>query len=393
MYQRDGNAAVKKDLNNTMALCKLLDNPEKKFKSIHIAGTNGKGSTAHMMASIFQEAGYKTGLYTSPHMKDFRERIKINGEMISQEKVVRFVETNRINFEGIHPSFFEWTVALAFDYFAEEEVDIAIIETGLGGRLDSTNVIEPILSVITNIDWDHMDMLGDTLEKIAAEKAGIIKRAIPVVIGNRSGVEEIFIQKAKSESAELTFAEDLNMPLILGADLKGKYQNENLRTVFAAWLQLRKLSSERIEISYTHFLRGVLNTVENTHLRGRWETLSENPKIIADVAHNEAGLKFVMQQLKEEKYENLHFVLGVVKEKDIHKMLGLLPKKATYYFCAANISRSLNSNQLRDFANERGLNGGEYGSVELAIQAAKSNASTQDLIYIGGSTFVVAEAL
>ncbi len=391
MYQRDGKAAIKKDLNNTMALCKLLGNPEEKFRSIHIAGTNGKGSTAHMMASIFQEAGYKTGLYTSPHLKDFRERIKINGSMIKELDVIDFVESHQAIFQDIRPSFFEWTVALAFNHFAKEEVDIAIIETGLGGRLDSTNVINPELSIITNIAMDHTDMLGDTIELIANEKAGIIKESTPVVIGNTSNAKEVFAKKASEKGSAIYYAENFPMPILVNADLRGNYQRENLKTVYTAWHVLRLKTD--FQLSYIHFVRGVSKSIKNTSLRGRWEILSELPKTITDVAHNEAGLSYVLEQLKEESYDQLHIVLGLVKEKDHSKILKLFPQEANFYFCAANIPRSLEAEKLQSLANTVGLKGEVYSSVEEAIKEAQAMASKQDLIYIGGSTFVVAEAL
>lgn len=393
MYQREGKSAYKKDLGNTQAVCKILDNPERKFKSIHIAGTNGKGSCSHLLASVFQEAGYKTGLYTSPHLKDFRERIRINGEMISEKKVVQFVEEHSIDFKDISPSFFEWTVALAFDHFANEAVDIAIIETGLGGRLDSTNVIRPILSVITNIDWDHMDMLGDTLEKIAIEKAGIIKEGTPVVIGNRSGVEEVFIQKAKEKNAAITFTENLHLAEEVKSDLEGEYQLENLKTVFGIWLAIRKNEKIEFAISYPQFLRGIQKSKINTSFRGRWEIILTKPKTIVDVAHNEAGLKITLRQLQKEKFDQLHIVLGMVKDKDLSKILSLFPTNANYYFCAAKIPRSLTAAELKKAANEIGLIGKEYSSVKEAMEAASVSAKDTDVIYIGGSNFIVAEAL
>lgn len=390
MYQRVGKAAFKKDLSNTLEICKVLNNPEDQFKSIHIAGTNGKGSTAHFLASVLQEAGFKTGLYTSPHLKDFRERVRINGKMIPQKEVVDFVEEHLTVFERIKPSFFEWTVALAFDYFAKEQVDFAVIETGLGGRLDSTNVIKPELSVITNIAFDHMEMLGDTLEKIAKEKAGIIKADTPVVIGNSSGVAEVFNKKAEDLSAPIRFAEAIDLQVEIKSPLKGIYQKENLRTVYGAWLELRKLG---YPISYPHFQMGIKKVKANTGLRGRWDELQKLPRVIADVAHNEAGLDLIMQQLKAESYKELHIVLGVVKEKDLSKILKLFPINASFYFCAPNVPRALNVEDLKIAANRIGLKGEAYSSVELAKRTAIEKAEKDDLVYIGGSTFVVAEAL
>ncbi|MAY82875.1 MAG: tetrahydrofolate synthase [Flavobacteriales bacterium] len=393
MYQREGKSAFKKDLNNTIALCEALGNPEKKFKSIHLAGTNGKGSCAHMLASIFQEAGYKTGLYTSPHLKDYRERIKVNGKLIPETEVMEFVNSYDDTFSKIKPSFFEWTVALAFHHFAKEGVDIAIIETGLGGRLDSTNVIDPEMSMITNIGWDHMDMLGDTLEKIAKEKAGIIKKHKPVVIGNTSNVKSVFEEKAEQCNSKVYFAEEYRIPDDLKTELRGKYQSENLRTVFTTWLCIRRTDEIVYQISYPQLQKGLLKVIENTGLRGRWETLSEDPKVIADVAHNEDGLKWVMQQLKEEEFEKLHIVLGLVKDKAVEKILSYFPNSAQYYFCEAKVPRALSVNVLEQAAKQAGLEGKSYVSVASAIAAAKGNAAKNDLIYIGGSNFVVAEAI
>ena len=325
MYQREGKSAFKKDLSNTIALCKALGNPEKKFKSIHLAGTNGKGSCAHMLASVFQEAGYKTGLYTSPHLIDYRERIKVNGEMISEEEVIDFVNEYENVFAEIEPSFFEWTVVLAFHYFAAQEVDVAIIETGLGGRLDSTNVIDPEMSVITNIGWDHMDMLGDTLEKIAIEKAGIIKDHRPVVIGNHSGVKHVFLDKTEETHSEIHFAQDLASPDDLKTDLKGEYQVENLKTVFATWLHIRKSKDIDYLISYPQLQKGTSQCCQEHCFKGKMGgLLSEEPKIIADVAHNEDGLKWVMKQIEKEEYQNLHIVMGACKGQEAGNDLSAL---------------------------------------------------------------------
>jgi len=317
MYQREGKTAYKKDLDNTLQLCKLLGNPEQKFKSIHIAGTNGKGSTAHMLAAIFQEAGYKTGLYTSPHLKDFRERVRIDGKMISEDNVVEFVKNNQTNFREVNPSFFEWTVALAFNHFAQNEVDIAIIETGLGGRLDSTNVITPELSIITNISYDHMDMLGETLPEIAKEKAGIIKEGVPVVIGNNSGQKALFLDRAFENKSLIYFADSLKSNAELKSDLIGSYQKSNLKTVFQSWLVLRGLGWR---ISFPQLESGLLKVKESTGLRGRWEILQENPLVIAETAHNEEGLKRSMMQLAETASNCKHLVLGFVKGKDLKKL-------------------------------------------------------------------------
>jgi dihydrofolate synthase/folylpolyglutamate synthase len=390
MYQRLGKVAFKKDLSNTLALCKILEHPEKQFKSIHIAGTNGKGSTAHMLASIFQEAGYKTGLYTSPHLKDFRERVRINGEMISQQTVIDFVADFQDKFNTVRPSFFEWTVALAFHVFARERVDIAIIETGLGGRLDSTNVILPELSIITNIDYDHMEMLGDTLEKIAEEKAGIIKENVPVVIGEACGQEAVFWKIANDKLAPIYWAEEWQSNKGLSTDLLGKYQKKNIRTVFLGWWLLRKAGWQ---ISFPQLQRGLERVVHNTNLRGRWEILQENPKVVAETAHNEAGLKMALEQVKDQKALKVHFVLGFVKDKQLDKVLSLFPKEATYYFCAAAIPRALPVNDLHNLAAKQQLKGESYPSVAAALEAAKQAATPEDLVFVGGSNFVVAEVV
>jgi dihydrofolate synthase/folylpolyglutamate synthase len=412
MYSRIGNAAYKTDMTNTILLCELLDHPEEKFKSIHIAGTNGKGSTSHMLAAILQECGYKTGLYTSPHLKDFRERIRINGKMISKKYVTDFVEKHNDKISEIGCSFFEWTVGLAFDYFATEEVDIAIVETGLGGRLDSTNIITPLLSIITNISYDHTELLGDTIAKIAFEKAGIIKDDVPVVIGERqTGVEDIFIASAKAKKSPITFATDnwvlLSVeweiekqqllikdlhgdPWKITTDLLGNYQEKNLLTVLEA---CRILIDQGFTLEKEKVIHSLARVKELTQLRGRWDILSLHPLIIADVAHNEAGLKYSLEQLKSYSYKNLHFVIGFVKEKEISKILQLFPNDAYYYFCRPDIPRGLDVHTLKQSANEFGLRGEEYSSVSKAFDAAKRNASENDLIYAGGSTFVVAEVI
>ena len=390
MYQREGKIAFKKDLTNTLGLCKILGEPHQKFKSIHIAGTNGKGSTAHMLASIFHEAGYKTGLYTSPHLKDFRERIRINGKMISQKEVVDFVDQFQEQFEPIRPSFFEWTVALAFFYFAKEKVDIAIIETGLGGRLDSTNIITPELSVITNIGFDHTDVLGGTLDLIAKEKAGIIKNNIPIVVVNHSGQKKVFEQVARERKAPLYFTNELTTNIELKTDLLGNYQKENTKGVFHAWLQLRK---QGWEISFTQLESGLKNVVKNSSLRGRWEILQQNPLIIAETAHNEDGLKAALKQLNSLNSPKIHFVLGFVKDKKLDTILNLFPKKAHYYFCEAKIPRALPVNELKRLSIKYELKGDKFNSVSEAVKAAKAKAEPTDTIYIGGSNFVVAEVI
>ena len=383
MYQRTGAAAYKKDIGNIIEACNFLDNPHKKFKSIHIAGTNGKGSTAHLISSILQEAGFKTGLYTSPHLKDFRERIKINGVKISENDVISFVTTNKKNFEKINMSFFEYTVALAFDHFAKEKVDIAIIETGLGGRLDSTNIISPEISVITNIGYDHMNLLGNTLEQIAIEKAGIVKEKTPVLIGRKQiETETVFEEKASQKNTSVFYAKQnevkFNVP---------NYQKENINTCISAIKILDwKISNQEIN-------DGIKNVNQNTGLRGRWETLSKNPKIICDTGHNVDGISNIINQLKQIKFNKLHIVFGTVNDKKINDILNLLPKDAKYYFCKAKIDRALNSDKLKSIANEYKLIGESFESVEKALLNAKNNAKKEDLIFIGGSTFVVAEVI
>ena len=383
MYQRTGAAAYKKDIGNIIEACNFLDNPHKKFKSIHIAGTNGKGSTAHLISSILQEAGFKTGLYTSPHLKDFRERIKINGVKISENDVISFVTTNKKNFEKINMSFFEYTVALAFDHFAKEKVDIAIIETGLGGRLDSTNIISPEISVITNIGYDHMNLLGNTLEQIAIEKAGIVKEKTPVLIGRKQiETETVFEEKASQKNTSVFYAKQnevkFNVP---------NYQRENINTSISAIKILDwKISNQEIN-------DGIKNVNQNTGLRGRWETLSKNPKIICDTGHNVDGISNIINQLKQIKFNKLHIVFGTVNDKKINDILNLLPKDAKYYFCKAKIDRALNADKLKSIANEYKLIGESFESVEKALLNAKNNAKKEDLIFIGGSTFVVAEVI
>lgn len=411
MFHRIGAAAYKADLNNTIAICNSLNNPQNNFKSLHIAGTNGKGSTSHMLAAILQTAGYKTGLYTSPHLKDFRERIRINGEMIPEKKVIDFVEKYSKQFEEIKPSFFEWTVGLAFEFFAEEKIDIAIIETGLGGRLDSTNIITPLLSIITNISFDHKDLLGDTLQKIAIEKAGIIKQNIPVVIGeSQSETKNVFIQKAREQNASIVFADEhfkVTRKIYSGhlqtltvtsenksqeytLDLSGNYQQKNICTVFAAVTELRK---QNFKITDEQIHQALLNTKQITGLRGRWEILNNQPLTIVDVGHNEAGIKEVMEQIHSLKKETVHFVLGIVGDKDRKNILQLLPKNFTYYFCKPNIPRGLDEKILFEEATAIGLKGNYFSSVQSAYDEAKKNASENDLIFIGGSTFVVAEII
>ncbi|HEY9535677.1 MAG TPA: folylpolyglutamate synthase/dihydrofolate synthase family protein [Mucilaginibacter sp.] len=411
MFTRVGALAFKANLDNTITLCNLLDNPQNKFKSIHIAGTNGKGSTSHMLAAILQTAGYKTGLYTSPHLKDFRERIRINGQMIDQQSVIDFVGHHQQDFEQIQPSFFEMTVGLAFNYFANEQVDIAVIETGLGGRLDSTNIITPLLSVVTNIGWDHMNILGDTLSLIAGEKAGIIKPRIPVIIGERQDeVAGVFINKAKEQNAPISFASDLynvdvksdndnlveveitssNQALTVQLDLTGSYQFKNIKTVLATVNQLR---SQGFAITDNHIKTALRQVKTLTGLHGRWETLSTAPLIICDTGHNPDGIQEVLKNIANVKYKQLHFVIGMVNDKDGAKVLSMLPKDAVYYFCKPGIPRGLESETLQAKAAEFALHGNVYSSVKAALGAAQSAAQPDDLVFVGGSTFVVAEVV
>jgi len=389
VYQFQGASAYKVDLTNTLLLTAHLGNPEREVKTVHIAGTNGKGSVSNMLASILQEAGYKTGLYTSPHLKDFRERIKINGEDISEDFVVRFIEDNKPFFEANQLSFFEMTVGLAFDYFNKEKVDIAIIETGLGGRLDSTNVITPLVSVVTNIGMDHMQFLGDTLTAIAGEKAGIIKPGIPAVLGEYTEeTKPVFIAKAEKEKAPLYFASD-EIIEDYASDLTGDYQKQNRKTV----LKTVELLQEHFTVTNKHISNGLLHVAQNTGFKGRWQQIHESPITIADTAHNSHGLKIVMNQLQQQQYDTLRIVLGVVNDKDLPSILPLFPKNAVYYFSKPDVPRGLDAALLKQAANDFGLNGEIYSSIPEAYKAALNDAAATDFIYVGGSTFVVAEVL
>lgn len=391
MYQLQGATAYKKDLTNTHLLINHLGNPHKNLKFIHVAGTNGKGSCSHMLASILQEAGYKVGLYTSPHLKDFRERIKINGTEITEDFVCDFINSNKPFFEANDISFFEMSVGLAFSYFEKEKTEIVIIEVGMGGRLDATNIITPLVSVITNIGLDHTQFLGNTLEAIAQEKAGIIKPQIPVVIGEyTSETKNVFLAKAKENNSQIYFASDLISENYL-SDLIGEYQTHNKKTV----LQTIKIlnSQTDFKISQKNIESGLLNVVKNTHLQGRWQQLGNYPKIICDTAHNKNGLEIVLNQITKENFDQLHIVLGVVNDKDLEEVLPLFPKKAKYYFCKPNIPRGLESSLLKEKATKFGLKGKTYNSVSDAYKTAKESATKNDFIYIGGSTFVVAEIL
>lgn len=411
MFSRIGAAAYKADLTNTIALCNTIGNPQTTFKSIHIAGTNGKGSTSHLLASIFQTAGYKTGLYTSPHLKDFRERIKIDGIMCDEDFVVSFIEKMKPQIEAINPSFFELTVAMAFEYFANQNIDIAIIETGLGGRLDSTNIIHPELSVITNIGFDHINILGDTLDKIAFEKAGIIKQNTPVVIGEYlAQTKQVFIDKVAKENANISFAQDEytinhleyqhhqlnisvkrndeNIERNYSLDLTGLYQTKNLVTVLEACYQLKKLGWK---IDENIIAKAISQSKKITGLNGRWQCIQENPAVILDVGHNVDGISQILEQLKNTAYKNLHIIIGMVKDKDVNAVLEILPKDARYYFTKAQIERAMNEADLSNLAKEFQLNGSTYSNVNIALQEAKENADSRDLILICGSVFLVGE--
>ncbi|MCF6133143.1 bifunctional folylpolyglutamate synthase/dihydrofolate synthase [Flavobacterium wongokense] len=391
MYQTQGATAYRKDIINTVLLANHLGNPEQDIKCIHVAGTNGKGSTSHLLASVLQEAGYKVGLYTSPHLKDYRERIAINGEPIPEEYVVSFINKNKSFFEANQLSFFEMSVGLAFEYFVASGTDINVIEVGMGGRLDSTNIITPLVSVITNIGLDHTQFLGDTLAAIASEKAGIIKPNIPVVIGEYvDETKPVFLAKANETHSEIYFASDLVHKSYPSA-LLGDYQYQNKKTVLQTIKVLQ--GQKQLTITEEAIKNGFLNVVKNTHLMGRWQQLGENPKIICDTAHNAHGLKIVLNQLKNESFDQLHIVLGVVNDKNLDEILPLFPKNAKYYFCKPDIPRGLDAEILKQKATEYNLEGETYHSVSNAYQQAKENASPKDFIYIGGSTFVVAEIL
>jgi dihydrofolate synthase/folylpolyglutamate synthase len=390
MYQRQGQKAYKADLSNTLLLDDHLKNPANSFRTLHVAGTNGKGSVSHMLAAILQQAGYRTGLYTSPHLKDFRERIRVNGTMIPKADVVRFVQANRSFFEAHELSFFEMTVGMAFDHFRDRKVDIAVIEVGLGGRLDSTNIITPEVSVITNISFDHMEFLGNTLKAIASEKAGIIKPNIPVVIGETTPeTREVFEEVAKMQAAPIYFAEEKE-PAGYSSDLKGSYQKKNIRTTLEVVEVLRMANwTLNEEVVRTALLR----VRDLTGMQGRWQWLGKDPVIVCDTAHNEAGLREVMAQLREQQYRQLHIVLGMVKEKELDKILPLFPETAIYYYCRPDIPRGMAVTQLKAAGDLLGLKGMMFDSVTEAFAAARGHARKDDLIFVGGSTFTVAEVL
>lgn len=416
VFQRTGPAAYKHSLENILLLDRMYGQPHQNFKSLHIAGTNGKGSVSHMLAAVLQKAGFRTGLYTSPHLKDFRERIRINGEMVTKDFVAEWTDDfiSRNQSEGVEPSFFELTVAMAFDYFAREKVDIAVIEVGLGGRLDSTNIITPEVSIITNISYDHTNLLGNTLPLIAAEKAGIIKPGVPVVISQRqSEVDNIFLQKAHQEKSPIYFADeeykaeyglfDLDGNQVfnfyrnekpvyhnLKIDLPGIYQRLNIPAVLKTVDLLRE---NGWNINDDAIYDGLCAVRQLTGLQGRWQVIGANPRIVCDTGHNEDGIRMVTEQIRQTPYHNLHIVFGVVSDKDPSKVLDLMPRNARYYFCKADIPRAMNQNLLKQIANEFGLKGEAYSTVGEAFEAAKSEAGADDFIFVGGSTFVVGEIL
>lgn len=409
LFQNVGKDAYKEGLENTLKLDEYFGYPHRTFKTIHVAGTNGKGSCSHTLAAILQSAGYKVGLYTSPHLVDFRERIRVNGEVISKEYVIDFVEQHRSFFEPLHPSFFELTTAMAFNWFAMQKVDVAVIEVGLGGRLDCTNIISPDLCVITNISFDHIQFLGDTLAKIASEKAGIIKPKIPVVIGEiHPETKSVFINKSDLESAPIHFAQressvqkaiftpeggityyTTEYPLLKG-QLGGYCQVKNTQTILTA---VRILQEKGYHIEKEHVYQGFAEVCLLTGLMGRWQILQEQPKMICDTGHNKAGIEYIVKQLSAQVYRQLRIILGMVNDKDISGVLAMLPKEATFYFTKASVSRALSEEKVKELAQQAGLQGNTYPNVEEAVQAACSEAHPDDLIFVGGSTFIVADLL
>ena len=388
MYQQKGKTAYTAKLDNILNFCAQLGAPHTRFKSIHVGGTNGKGSSSHMLASVLQEAGYRVGLYTSPHLKDFRERIKINGVVAAKDFVTTFIEENRSYLEKHKLSFFEMTVGMAFEYFAREKVDIAIIEVGLGGRLDSTNIIVPEVSLITNIEWDHTDLLGDSLEQITREKAGIIKTGVPVVISEyQEETAAIFEEVATERGSDIEFAEK-TVTSAYQTDLLGKYQSKNIKGVVAVISRLKDF-----EVSSEQLRAGLLHVVDNTGLLGRWQIIGQSPKIICDTAHNREGISVVMEQLLQQEYKNLHMVLGFVEDKNLEMILPLFPDNAQYYVARPDIRRGLDAEVLFNALNSLDRDVSIYSSVSTALEAAKSEANPSDIIYVGGSTFTVAEVL
>ena len=411
LFQNIGAGAYKEGLENTRLLDEHFQHPHTQFRTIHVGGTNGKGSVSHTLASILQEAGYKVGLFTSPHLVDFRERIRVNGEKIPEERVIRFVEEEKTFFEPLHPSFFELTTALAFLYFKEEKIDVAVVEVGLGGRLDCTNIIQPDLSIITNISFDHIQFLGNTLEKIATEKAGIIKKGIPVIIGETNGhsdVRDVFLKKSTSVNTRITFADEerevlhftpapekgiLYQTMSYGelyGELSGIYQVKNTSTILAA---IKELKNVGYKIEETNIREGFAHVCKNTGLLGRWQMLGKSPKVICDTGHNVGGIQYTVKQLQQTPHERLHIIIGMVSDKDIRTVLAMLPKDAIYYFTQASVKRALPVEEFAKIAREAGLKGEEYPNVETAIKKAQENARKDDLIFVGGSTFIVADML
>ena len=393
MFQQVGGKAYKEGLENTLLLDEHFHHPHRRFRTIHVAGTNGKGSCSHSLAAVLQAAGYRVGLYTSPHLVDFRERIRVNGTPIPEETVIRFVEDERAFFEPLHPSFFELTTALAFKYFADEKVDVAIIEVGLGGRLDCTNIIRPDLCVITNISLDHVQFLGTTLAEIAAEKAGIIKSQTPVVIGETTPeTRPVFQAKANEMKAPIYWAEENQNAETNNVDfeLKGLYQQKNLRTLLTAFPVLQKLGYQFDE---THIRKGLAKVCELTGLMGRWQKLQEHPTLICDTGHNVGGISYIVEQLKQQSYHELHIVIGMVNDKDVRGVLSLLPKEATYYFTQASVQRALPAEDLAALAAQQGLKGSNYPDVPSAVRAAQEKSLPEDFIFVGGSSFIVADLL
>ena len=393
MFQRVGSSAYKPGLDNTYALDEHFGHPHRRFHTIHVAGTNGKGSVSHTLAAILQTAGYKVGLFTSPHLLDFRERIRINGEKISEQYIVDFVAQEKAFFEPLYPSFFELTTAMAFNYFAEQKVDVAIIEVGLGGRLDCTNIITPDLSLITNISLEHTQFLGDTLAKIAGEKAGIIKQGVPVVIGETTfETKPVFLQKAQEMKAPIYFAEENGREDFEGIspELQGNYQKKNTRTIVTALTILRDLG---YRFDGPMVRQGFAHVTKLTGLMGRWQTLSHSPTLVCDTGHNVGGYQYIASQLKAQHCRKLHIVIGVVSDKDVKGMLALLPQEAVYYFTKASVKRALNERELQAVAEEVGLHGEVYPDVVSAVKAAQKNSLPEDFIFVGGSNFIVADLL
>lgn len=391
MFQNVGSNAYKEGLENTHILDEHFGHPHTQFRTIHVAGTNGKGSCSHTIASVLQEAGYKVGLFTSPHLTDFRERIRVNGTMIPEQYVMDFIDNERDFFEPLHPTFFELTTALAFKYFAEQKVDVAVIEVGLGGRLDCTNIITPDISIITNISFDHVQYLGDTLAKIAGEKAGIIKHGVPVIIGEKHPeTTPVFTETAKREQAPLYFAEDFKPNKDYQYELKGLYQSKNLQTSLCA---IDQLIRNGYHITEENIQNGLLHVTHHTGLRGRWQIVRHSPTVICDTGHNVGGIKYIAQQLKEQKCQELRIVFGMVSDKDVNSVLELMPQNAKYYFCQASVKRAMPHHQLKRLAKQHNLQGNSYKTVENAYKKALSQSNPNDCIFVGGSTFVVADFL